>query len=154
MTATRRHFLHTAAVAGGGLSLGLLGCSGGGTGEVRRARNPLRILILGGTGFIGPHQVEYALKRGHTLTLFNRGRTNPHLFPDVEKLFRYLDSLGDILESDDGTTELLTYIQNSRKYDMEVSANLLYECFSFNTDGGIITRNKGSQIVPGSCQSA
>lgn len=86
MTATRRHFLHTAAVAGGGLSLGLLGCSGRGTGEVRRARNPLRILILGGTGFIGPHQVEYALKRGHTLTLFNRGRTNPHLFPDVEKL--------------------------------------------------------------------
>lgn len=47
---------------------------------------PMRILILGGTGFIGPHQVEYALARGHTLTLFNRGRTNTHLFPDVERL--------------------------------------------------------------------
>ncbi|MCA0375497.1 MAG: NAD-dependent epimerase/dehydratase family protein [Gemmatimonadetes bacterium] len=47
----------------------------------------LRILILGGTGFIGPHQVEYALSRGHTVTLFNRGRTNPGLFPKVEKLF-------------------------------------------------------------------
>jgi 2'-hydroxyisoflavone reductase len=47
---------------------------------------PLRILILGGTGFIGPHQVEYALARGHTVTLFNRGRTNPGLFPTVEKL--------------------------------------------------------------------
>jgi len=46
----------------------------------------LRILILGGTGFIGPHQVRYALSRGHTVTLFNRGRTNTHLFPDVEKL--------------------------------------------------------------------
>jgi 2'-hydroxyisoflavone reductase len=46
----------------------------------------LRILILGGTGFIGPHQVEYALARGHTVTLFNRGRTNPQLFPTVEKL--------------------------------------------------------------------
>jgi len=34
---------------------------------------PLRILILGGTGFIGPHQVSYALARGHKLTLFNRG---------------------------------------------------------------------------------
>lgn len=47
---------------------------------------PLRILILGGTGFIGPHQVEYALSRGHKVTLFNRGQTNPGLFPNVEKL--------------------------------------------------------------------
>ncbi len=46
----------------------------------------LRILILGGTGFIGPHQVEYAMSRGHTVTLFNRGQTNPGLFPTVEKL--------------------------------------------------------------------
>jgi len=49
-------------------------------------RRALRILILGGTGFIGPHQVRYALSRGHAVTLFNRGRTNTHLFPDVEKL--------------------------------------------------------------------
>jgi 2'-hydroxyisoflavone reductase len=53
---------------------------------VDRHRHTLRILILGGTGFIGPHMVRYALRRGHTLTLFNRGRTNTHLFPDVEKL--------------------------------------------------------------------
>ena len=46
----------------------------------------MRILILGGTGFIGPHEVRYARRRGHTLTLFNRGKTNPQLFPDVEKL--------------------------------------------------------------------
>lgn len=45
-----------------------------------------RILILGGTGFIGPHVVRAALARGHSLTLFNRGRTHPHLFPEVEKL--------------------------------------------------------------------
>ena len=41
---------------------------------VGRATQPLRILILGGTGFIGPHQVSYALARGHHVTLFNRGR--------------------------------------------------------------------------------
>lgn len=41
---------------------------------VARAERPLRILILGGTGFTGPHQVRYALARGHSLTLFNRGR--------------------------------------------------------------------------------
>jgi 2'-hydroxyisoflavone reductase len=54
--------------------------------EITKAKQPLRILILGGTAFLGPAEVEYALARGHTLTLFNRGRTNPHLFPDVEKL--------------------------------------------------------------------
>jgi 2'-hydroxyisoflavone reductase len=37
------------------------------------APKQLRILILGGTGFIGPHQVRYALARGHKVTLFNRG---------------------------------------------------------------------------------
>src|SRR5262249_6883079 len=46
----------------------------------------LKILILGGTGFLGPHVVESAMKRGHTVTLFNRGKTNPGLFPDLEKL--------------------------------------------------------------------
>ena len=39
-----------------------------------RAEKSLRILILGGTGFTGPHQVRYALARGHKVTLFNRGR--------------------------------------------------------------------------------
>ena len=43
--------------------------------------SPLRLLILGGTGFIGPHMVRYAMYRGHEVTLFNRGRTNPGLFP-------------------------------------------------------------------------
>jgi 2'-hydroxyisoflavone reductase len=47
---------------------------------------PLRILILGGTGFTGPHQVRYALARGHKLTLFNRGR-QPKAWPgEVEEL--------------------------------------------------------------------
>jgi 2'-hydroxyisoflavone reductase len=45
-----------------------------------------RILILGGTGFLGPQLVEAARARGHTVTLFNRGKTRPQLFPDVEKL--------------------------------------------------------------------
>lgn len=45
-----------------------------------------RILVLGGTGYIGPHLVEHALTQGHTVTLFNRGKTKPGLFPKVEKL--------------------------------------------------------------------
>ena len=50
------------------------------------AARPLRILILGGTQFLGVHMTQLALARGHTVTLFNRGRTHPELFPRVEKL--------------------------------------------------------------------
>lgn len=46
----------------------------------------MRILVLGGTQFLGRHAVDAALARGHQVTLFNRGQTRPDLFPDVEKL--------------------------------------------------------------------
>jgi 2'-hydroxyisoflavone reductase len=46
----------------------------------------MRLLILGGTVFLGRHVAEQALERGHELTLFNRGRTNAGLFPDAEHL--------------------------------------------------------------------
>jgi len=93
MTIDRREFLLTTAAAGAALSLGLplVGCSRE-TAEqtagyrAERATNPLKLLILGGTAFLGPACVEAAQARGHTLTLFNRGRTNPHLFPELEKL--------------------------------------------------------------------
>jgi 2'-hydroxyisoflavone reductase len=83
---TRREFLQLSAAAGGALSLGMFRDAWADQGPVERAEDPMSILILGGTTFIGPHQVEYAMKRGHTVTLFNRGRTNPEMFPDVEKL--------------------------------------------------------------------
>lgn len=54
---------------------------------------PLKILILGGTAFLGPDLVDAALSRGHTLTLFNRGKTNPGLFPDIETLIGDRDPL-------------------------------------------------------------
>jgi 2'-hydroxyisoflavone reductase len=50
------------------------------------AGRSLKILMLGGTGFLGPHMVEHAVERGHKVTLFNRGKTQPGLFPDLEKL--------------------------------------------------------------------
>ncbi len=48
-----------------------------------------RILVLGGTYFLGAAFVEAALSEGHTVTLFNRGVTNPQLFPNVEQLRGY-----------------------------------------------------------------
>lgn len=76
--ANRREFL--AASLGSAVALGLS------TTALAKAAKPLKILVLGGTGFLGPHFVEAARARGHSLTLFNRGKTNPGLFPDIEKL--------------------------------------------------------------------
>ncbi|GCE46921.1 2'-hydroxyisoflavone reductase [Thermosporothrix hazakensis] len=46
----------------------------------------MRLLILGGTKFLGRHVVDIALRRGHEVTLFNRGKTNPELFSQVEQI--------------------------------------------------------------------
>ena len=80
----RREFLKTTAAAAGALGLGVA-CGQSGDQEADGPA-PMSILVLGGTGFIGPHMVRYATARGHTVTLFNRGRTNTHLFPELEKL--------------------------------------------------------------------
>ncbi|KPJ90723.1 MAG: hypothetical protein AMS18_10170 [Gemmatimonas sp. SG8_17] len=92
MSSSRRDFLKTAAAAGA--ILGLVQRPAVAQGQPTTAPGPVaqrtvapkRLLVLGGTGFIGPHMVEYALSRGHSVTIFNRGRTNTQLFPDVEKL--------------------------------------------------------------------
>jgi 2'-hydroxyisoflavone reductase len=82
MTPSRREFVQlttAGAVAGLGLPHGWYHRS-------RPAQRALRILVLGGTGFVGPPVVRSAVARGHTVTICNRGRTNTHLFPDIEKL--------------------------------------------------------------------
>ncbi|MCC6319413.1 MAG: NAD-dependent epimerase/dehydratase family protein [Gemmatimonadaceae bacterium] len=87
MPTDRRTFLKVSAAAGGALALGSPGISrraqaqgAPSTADVGRASAPLNILIIGGTGFTGPEQVEYALARGHRITLFNRNRTRPDFF--------------------------------------------------------------------------
>ena len=54
----------------------------------------MNILILGGTVFMGIQLVNYAQKRNHNVTIFNRGKRNPDIFPDVEKLIG--DRSGDL----------------------------------------------------------
>lgn len=51
-----------------------------------KPRRPLRILVLGGTKFLGVHIVELALQHGHSVTLFNRGKTNAGIFPQLMHL--------------------------------------------------------------------
>ncbi len=65
----------------GAITLALPACAAG-PAPAAAARAPMRILVMGGTGFLGPHFVEAALARGHQLTLFNRGKTNPERFED------------------------------------------------------------------------
>jgi len=60
-----------------------------------------RILILGGTGFAGPPIVRSAIARGHTVTLFNRGKTNPGLFPNVETILGDRQTQLDLLRGRD-----------------------------------------------------
>lgn len=80
----RRRWLQ---LAGAATAASLLpGLSAAEVVPVPRAARPLRILILGGTGFTGPHQVRYALERGHQLTLFNRGRKSREWPAEVEEL--------------------------------------------------------------------
>ena len=58
--------------------------SGASAPPLRRApRGSLRILVLGGTSFLGPHQIAYALERGHSISIFTRGRTEPTVHPSV-----------------------------------------------------------------------
>jgi nucleoside-diphosphate-sugar epimerase len=83
MKTTRRHFIKLSAAASGVFGLGI------GSTELfaEQSVKPLRILILGGTGFTGPYQVRYALSRGHKITTFNRGKTHPGELPkEVEQL--------------------------------------------------------------------
>ena len=82
MRTTRRNALQLGALAAAAAAF-----PGLALGNVARAKKPLRILILGGTGFTGPFQVNYALARGHTVTLFNRGkRPSPEWPGNVEQL--------------------------------------------------------------------
>jgi 2'-hydroxyisoflavone reductase len=84
MTTNRRDFLHMSLAAGALLAARAAAQSK--SSDDKPASDKKKILILGGTGFLGPAVVEAATARGHTLTLFNRGKTRPTLFPDVEKL--------------------------------------------------------------------
>jgi nucleoside-diphosphate-sugar epimerase len=108
MTLDRRHFLLGSLAAGAATACGARRDPSGTTAGSPPAGSPpagspvpteanasgtaaaaparKSILVLGGTGFLGPHVVTAALARGHTVTLFNRGKTHAELFPGVEKL--------------------------------------------------------------------
>lgn len=75
--------------------------------SVPQGGKSLNILILGGTSFLGPHQIAYALERGHKITTFTRGKTQPTIYAD---LFAQVESL--VGDREDNLTAL-----EGRKWD-------------------------------------
>lgn len=117
MATDRRQFLQWTALGAAGVALGpeLLAQA--------KSPKPLSILILGGTGFLGPATIEVALARGHKVAMFNRGRTRPGLFPGVEHLHGDRDpAKGEGLKALEGR-RFDVVIDNSAYYPRHVKAS-------------------------------
>ncbi|MEP6917697.1 MAG: NAD-dependent epimerase/dehydratase family protein [Acidobacteriota bacterium] len=84
MAASRRDFVKAATAATAALALG--GKTAAAVQGGQKPPAPLKILILGGTGFTGPHQVNYAVSRGHQVTVFNRGQRQADIPASVAHL--------------------------------------------------------------------
>ena len=95
MKTSRRSFIRSAS------AIGALAALPACTKALDTTPKPLDILVLGGTGFIGPHEINYARARGHNITMFNRGKTAPGMFPDVEALIGDRDDQLDSLQGRD-----------------------------------------------------
>jgi 2'-hydroxyisoflavone reductase len=85
----------------------------------------MRLLVLGGTKFLGRHVVAHALADGHEVTTFTRGQTNPELFPDVEHLRGDRDGDLDALSGRewDGVVDTSGYVPRV----VRQSADLLHD---------------------------
>lgn len=126
MPINRRDFLKSSAVIGGAMSAmpgTAFSLSPSLPLSPATAPAPLRILIIGGTTFIGPHQVNYALARGHHVTLLNRNRSHPDLFKGkVDQLIGDLNADVSALKGKkfdvviDNPTTLPFWVRNVAQY--------------------------------------
>ena len=86
MTTSRREFMRSAGMIGAGLTVASSGLAASkNSSKFKKAAAPLKMLILGGTGFVGPNMVKYAVERGHEVAIFTRGRRESET-PGVEHL--------------------------------------------------------------------
>jgi 2'-hydroxyisoflavone reductase len=162
---TRRTFLKTSAAIGGAIALDPRAALAADatpaakrpTRDVGKAPVSLSILILGGTGFTGPEQVEYAIARGHKVTLFNRNKTRPGMFKGrvTEELIGDLNSDTSALAGKkfdvviDNPTTLPFWVKNAAKY---LAGNTKHYIFISTTsvyaDESQIGINENSPTLP------
>ena len=116
MKSSRRAFLRSTAVTTTGLGLGLNTFGRSKQKKIKNSSSSLRILILGGTAFTGPHQIKYALDRGHKISIFNRGKTKPTVH---KKLFDRVEHL--VGDRNDNLTAL-----ESREWDAVIDNSATY----------------------------
>ena len=111
MSLDRRDVLKLGALALAAATTRTHAAAAGDTAPQREGK-PLDLLILGGTGLTGPHQVRYALARGHRVTIFNRGRKHPEWPGEVRQL------LGDRDKND--YASIAAEIKQGRRWDMVI----------------------------------
>ncbi|HSW28377.1 MAG TPA: NAD-dependent epimerase/dehydratase family protein [Longimicrobiales bacterium] len=165
MATDRRSFLKTVSAVGGAAGLGVFpglahaappGADAAWSPKpVTRAPVSLNMLILGGTGFTGPEQVEYAIARGHRVTLFNRNRTRPGMFRGrvAEELVGDLNNDTSALEGKqfdvvlDNPTTFPAWVRNAGKY---LAGNVKHYVFisttSVYSDQSIIGIDESSPV--------
>ncbi len=129
VSTTRRDFVRTTGVVGAGLVLGAGACAPGDESQPEQSPamtatpTPKRILILGGTGLIGPHMVRYAVDRGHEVTIFTRGNRQPDLPDSIERLIGDRNNDHTALE---GRTWDVVFDNNAQDYRwVQTSTELL-----------------------------
>lgn len=127
MHATRREFIQASLATSAALAIAPLSFG------TPRPKKALRILILGGTGFLGPAIVEEAQKRGHHLTLFNRGRREKikgTLFESATRLYGNRDPLkfaeDPKPEGPKGLTQLEEAVKRGEKWDAVIDTSGYY----------------------------
>ena len=164
MATDRRSFIKTVSAVGGAASLGALPTVGHASPSepatawsrppVGKAPVSLNMLILGGTGFTGPEQVNYALERGHRVTLFNRNRTRPGLFRGrVEELVGDLGSDTSALEGKkfdvviDNPTTFPAWVRNvGRHLAGNVGHYVFISTTSTYSDQSVVGINESSPV--------
>jgi nucleoside-diphosphate-sugar epimerase len=157
MSSTRRDFIIRSAAAAGAIGLGIVPRIA--LGDDRgsgRATTPLNILILGGTGFMGPEQVNYALARGHHVTLFNRNKTRPDMFKgQVDQLIGDLNNDTSALAGKsfdvviDNPTTAPAWVRNVAKYMKGNTRHYIFiSTISVYPDNGVPNADETAPTTP------
>jgi len=144
MTTSRREFIGQA----GALTAGALVASNALGSSVFTKRKKLNILMLGGTGFAGPPMVRRAIANGHNVTLFNRGKSGPDMFPDLEHITgdRYSDLSGlEKLVEDgrkfDAVIDTFTYVPKTVTDTMDILLSAMGQYVVISTTSVYATRS-------------